>query len=155
MIGPEDWREFREVRLRALADAPAAFGSRYDDWAAAPEDRWRDRLASVPYNVVARHDGRAVGMASGTYADDGAELISMWVAPEMRGSGIAAELIRAVVGWAGEHGRPLFLMVRSDNARAIAAYQRAGFVDRGVPPDWPADRPRENRMEHLGAVVSS
>ena len=38
-------------------------------------------------------------------------------------------------------------MVRSDNARARTAYERAGFVDLGVPPDWPSDEPAENRME--------
>jgi len=38
-------------------------------------------------------------------------------------------------------------MVRSDNVRARTAYERAGFVDVGVPEDWPADEPPENRME--------
>jgi len=31
-LGPEDWELFREIRLRALREAPYAFGSRYDDW---------------------------------------------------------------------------------------------------------------------------
>ena len=148
-LGPDDWKIFRDVRLRSLADAPAAFGSRYDDWVSAPEERWRARLTDVPLTVVARIDGETVGVASGMVDDeDWAELISMWVDPSARGTGVAHELIGAVVEWAAEQGRSLYLMVRSDNARAIRAYEKAGFVDRGVPDDWPADEPPENRMEH-------
>ena len=148
-IGPDQWRVFRDLRLRALREAPYAFGSRYDDWAQAPESRWRDRLSAVPFNVVARCAGDDVGMASCAVADDdGAELISMWVDPGERGSGVAADLIGAVVEWAGEAGRTTYLMVRSDNARAIAAYARAGFVDLGIPPGQHPDGPPENRMVH-------
>jgi ribosomal protein S18 acetylase RimI-like enzyme len=148
-LGPEDWELFREIRLRALREAPYAFGSRYDDWVAAPESRWRDRVASVPLNLVARRGDELVGMASGVLdGEEGAGLISMWVDPAARGSGVGAALIRTVVAWAAEAGRPTYLMVRSDNAPAIAAYARAGFVDLGIPPDQDPDEPPENRMVH-------
>jgi hypothetical protein len=39
-------------------------------------------------------------------------------------------------------------MVRSENARAVSAYTRAGFVDLGIPPDQSPDEPSENRMVH-------
>lgn len=74
----------------------------------------------------------------------------MWVAPAARGAGVARQLIDAVVEWAAGQGRSTFLMVRSDNSRARSAYERAGFVDAGVPEDWPADEPMENRMELRG-----
>jgi len=148
-LGPDDWKVFRDVRLRSLAEAPAAFGSRYDDWVSAPEERWRARLTDVPLTVVALDESETLGVASGTIDDDQwAELISMWVDPRARGTAVAHDLIGAVVEWAAEQGRSLYLMVRSDNARAIRAYEKAGFVDRGVPADWPADEPAENRMEH-------
>jgi ribosomal protein S18 acetylase RimI-like enzyme len=146
-IGPEDWQVFRDLRLRALRDAPAAFGSRYDDWVGAPESRWRDRVANVPLNLIARLDGGLAGMASGVLeGEDEAELISMWVDPAARGSGVADALIVAVVEWAAATGRTTYLMVRSDNHRAVAAYAKAGFVDLGVPPDRDPDLPPENKM---------
>ncbi len=146
-VGADDWEEFREVRLASLEDSPTAFGSRYDDWVDAPEARWRSRLTDVPLTLVARQGGRLVGVASGAPdGDDVVELISMWVAPQARGTGLADALIASVVAWAAAQQRSTVLMVRSDNARALAAYTRAGFVDTGVPDDHPADEPPENRM---------
>lgn len=148
-VRPDDWEAFRDVRLRSLADSPEAFGSRYDDWVTAPEQRWRSRLTAVPLTLLARAQDETVGVVSGVPdGEESVELISMWVAPAARGTGVAAALIDAVLEWAAEQHRSAYLMVRSENARAISAYERAGFVDRGVPDDWPADRPAENRMEH-------
>ncbi|MDO9457843.1 N-acetyltransferase [Nocardioides sp.] len=158
-VGPDDWVRFRTVRLASLADAPSAFGSSHDDWRDASEERWRRRLTDVPLTLVARdghdghdgHDGRVVrdvGVVSGqVHGESWAELISMWVDPSVRGTGVAQALITAVVGWAERQGRSTYLMVRSDNARARAAYERLGFVDRGVPDGWSADEPPEHRME--------
>jgi ribosomal protein S18 acetylase RimI-like enzyme len=147
-IGPDCWEQFREVRLASLRETPEAFGSRFDDWADADEERWRARLGDVPLTLLAREVGRTVGVSSGALDGEHAvELISMWVAPDARGAGVAEALIDAVVAWAEEQSRSTYLMVRSDNARARAAYERAGFVDTGVPDGWPIDQPSERRME--------
>lgn len=145
-LSPDDWREFRDVRLASLADAPGAFGSRYADWVEASEERWRARLTEVPLTLVARTEAGPVGVVSGVPSDDHVELISMWVAPGHRGTGLAGRLIDRVVAWAAEQGRDTVLMVREDNAQAITAYERAGFTDLGVPAGWPTDAPREHRM---------
>lgn len=86
-LSVDDWREWRTVRLAALTDAPSAFGSRLQEWADAPDDRWRDRL-SIPGAIdllAVNIDGNVpVGMATGTPSADPAsraELISMWVDP--------------------------------------------------------------------------
>ncbi|WP_165355062.1 GNAT family N-acetyltransferase [Nocardioides oleivorans] len=149
-IGPDEWEEFRDVRLASLRDAPGAFGATYDDWVDAAEDRWRRRLVDVPLTVVARSSTRPVGVVSGADAGDRVELISMWVAPEQRGTGLAGRLIEEVVAWAASGDKPTFLMVRDDNEAAIRSYTRAGFTDLGVPDGWPTDAPRERRMRHDG-----
>ncbi|NUO92436.1 MAG: GNAT family N-acetyltransferase [Dermatophilaceae bacterium] len=147
-IGPDDWQMFREVRLASLSESPGAFGSRHADWVDAPEQQWRSRLTTVPLTLLA-HDGTGlVGVVSGQpVGEHEVELISMWVAPAARGAGVARELIDAVVDWAAGQRRSTFRMVRSDNTRARRAYERAGFVDTGVPEGWPTDQPPENRME--------
>lgn len=147
-IGPDDWETFRDVRLRSLAESPEAFGSRHADWVEAPEQQWRSRLTTVPLTLLARDGSDVVGVVSGQpVGEHEVELISMWVAPAVRGAGVARALIDAVVAWADSQDRSTFLMVRSDNTRARTAYERAGFVDRGVPTDWPSHEPAENRME--------
>ncbi|MFM7134439.1 MAG: N-acetyltransferase family protein [Planctomycetota bacterium] len=135
-ISPDDWPLWRSLRLRALTENPAAFGSRLEDWRAASEARWRERLGkSGSANFVARSGGAAVGMASGVPADaiEVAELVSMWVAPEARGRGVGDALVSSVVRWARSRGaRELRLDVTAANSRAVALYARHGFVDRGA-----------------------
>jgi GNAT superfamily N-acetyltransferase len=133
-LGPGDWRDFRDLRLQALAEAPYAFGSTFADWRDAAEERWRGRLTAVAYNVIAEFDGRPAGMAGGSLEEDGpAELISMWVAPFARGRGVGGALIAAVAEWAAVV-RPgeLLLQVVDGNEHAIRLYEKNGFVDRGV-----------------------
>jgi RimJ/RimL family protein N-acetyltransferase len=147
-IGPADWEKFRSVRLASLADSPSAFGSRYADWVDATVERWQSRLTDVPLNFLAEDEAKVIGVASGQpVGDDWVELMSMWVDPTVRGTGVASRLIHAVTGWAADQDLRTYLMVRSDNIRARRAYERAGFVDAGIPEDWPADQPAEHRME--------
>jgi GNAT superfamily N-acetyltransferase len=147
-IGPDEWREFREVRLASLRDAPGAFGASHADWADADECRWRQRLSDVPFTLVARSADAWAGVVSGVESGDAVELISMWVAPAHRGTGLAGRLVEQVVAWATGKGRDTFLMVRDDNEAAIRSYARAGFVDLGIPDGWPADALPERRMRH-------
>lgn len=148
-LDADGWTVFRDVRLASLADAPHAFGSRHADWVGATEERWRARLTDVPLTVVARLGVRCVGVVSGAPSGDHVELISMWVSPEQRGTGLAGRLIDSVAQRATSQSLGTELMVRDENARAIGAYEHAGFADLGVPPDWPADEPRERRMRYV------
>lgn len=100
-LDADGWRDFRDVRLASLADAPGAFGSRHAEWADATEERWRARLTDVPFTVVARVADRGVGVVSGVPSGKHVELISMWVASEHRGTGLADRLIDSVVGGTG------------------------------------------------------
>jgi ribosomal protein S18 acetylase RimI-like enzyme len=144
VLGPEDWRAWRDLRLCALAEAPHAFGSRLADWQGEGdrEERWRARLGVAgSHNVVALLDSSPVGMASGVPASEGvAELISMWVSPIGRGRGVGDALVRAVEQWAtGTGARVLRLDVAEDNAAAQALYERHGFAFTGEQGDLMAD----------------
>jgi GNAT superfamily N-acetyltransferase len=106
VLSSDDWELWQDVRLRALADSPEAFGATLGEWQSADEDRWRQRLSAVPFNVVAVVDDEPVGQATGTQLDEEhlVELISMWVAPSARGSGVADALVAAVKDYAEEAG---------------------------------------------------
>jgi GNAT superfamily N-acetyltransferase len=132
-LGPDDWQVWRVLRLAALEEAPAAFGSQLSDWVDAKEERWRARLG-IPgsRNVVAVLDGRPVGMASGlpTEEDGVVALVSMWIEPAGRGQGIGDQLMAAVEQWAREaEAHTLKLSVVAGNDKAHDLYLRSGFTD--------------------------
>ena len=139
----------RAIRLRALADAPAAFGATLEEALSRPADTWAQQLRELP-SFVAVDDGVDVGMVrcqpDGTRADT-ASLISMWVAPAARRSGVGDALIDAAIEWARANGvSRLLLYVVDDNAPAIALYARKGFQPTGEVATMPP--PREHIREH-------
>jgi ribosomal protein S18 acetylase RimI-like enzyme len=140
---------WRDLRLSALADAPDAFGSVLADWKDADQRRWRRRLLDVPFNAVAVVDAVPVGQASGTDPDGSRrpELISMWVAPQVRGTGVADALVRAVEEWAQRSGAvALRLSVRATNERAMRFYERSGFTASGGAGDEPGEISMAKRL---------
>ena len=152
-----DWAVWREIRLRSLADAPEAFGSKLADWQGPNdrEERWRTRFDNVGFNAVAvaGDERHVVGTVGGMHHSPGtAELISMWVAPEARGTGAGDALIEAVVGWASsEHAERVVLAVRRGNVPAVALYARSGFVLIGPNPDEAHEDLMARELEMPGA----
>ena len=129
-----DWQAFRRIRLRALADAPEAFGATLESAQVRTEQDWRELLAGRA-QFLASVDGVDVGTAAGL--DDperaGAHLISMWVAGAVRGTGVADLLVRAVIDWAVDVGHHrVWLEVAMGNVAAEQLYLRQGFVRTGA-----------------------
>ncbi len=107
-LRPDEWAALRDIRLRALADAPEAFGSTLAEEVGRGDDAWRDWASRADRGiVVAELAGRLVGLASGGPAPDGdggAGLYAMWVDPALRGSGVAADIVALVEDWARAAG---------------------------------------------------
>jgi ribosomal protein S18 acetylase RimI-like enzyme len=134
-VSTDEWTSWRELRLSALAEAPYAFSSTLADWQGAGdyEARWRERLAAIPFNVIAELDDHPAGMVSATGPDGNGDvlLMSLWVAPFARGRGVGDSLLDAVDLWAKSRGAStLSLDVVSSNRAAIDLYARHGFVAR-------------------------
>jgi ribosomal protein S18 acetylase RimI-like enzyme len=68
-------------------------------------------------------------MVSGAFVEGGtAELISLWVAPGVRGRGVGDRLVRTVIDWADAQGaRHLALRAFVKNDHALRLYRRNGF----------------------------
>ncbi len=145
-VTPNDWRKWRDLRLAALAEAPDAFASILAEWSGAgdTEQRWRARLEDVALNLLVTCDGEAAGMVSAT-APDGdhpAVVMSMWVAPARRGSGVGDEAIRQVSTWVRDRfpSSGIELSVKANNHHAIRLYERHGFADAGTSPSGSDER---------------
>ena len=122
----------RELRLRALRDAPWAFSSSYERELGHERDWWELRARQEADVVYVIDDGAGLaGMAGGFVADEAVQLWGMWVAPEARGRGAGRALVEAVLAWAGD--RPVRLEVTDDERGrpAEALYRSLGFAPTG------------------------
>jgi ribosomal protein S18 acetylase RimI-like enzyme len=137
----DEWQELRDVRLRALLDAPDAYGSTYEQESGEPDDTWRDLAASGAeggqgFTAIAVGDTRLEGLAVGAphHAFPGeVGLFAMWVDPAWRGRGVGRRLVDGVIAWAAIERFPTIrLLVTETNGPAFRLYERCGFVDTGA-----------------------
>ena len=106
--------QLRAIRLRALRDAPEAFGSSAEREAAYAPAVWAERAAGAETVTFVAVDGRRwIGMAAGRPDGGTVQVLGMWVDPSARGTGAARALLDAVAGWAGG--------TRRGAARAVAS----------------------------------
>jgi GNAT superfamily N-acetyltransferase len=143
-LGEDDWRGWRDVRLAALADSPAAFGSVMEDERAIKEDGWREMVRDAAIFIATIGSGVA-GVVAGLYRDSAQDrgLGAMWVAPQWRGRGVAGMLVAAVVAWSRSGGAVrVGLWVPDDNVRARRFYERQGFWVTGRCRPFPGDPER-------------
>ena len=138
-IRADEALRLRALRLRALADAPTAFGSTLAREEAFPESVWHERaLAGAAggdlATFVAEQDGQWIGLATGLAEDPedpklpGPVLSGMFVDGAARRRGVGVALVEAVSEWARQRGAAgLSLWVISGNQPGIALYTRCGF----------------------------
>ena len=139
-VDRDGWEQLRDLRLRALQDAPNAFGSTYAEESLRTDADWVGWAADLAvggssFGVVA-DDGGWIAMAVGAPHRDHpgeAGLFAMWVAPDARHAGIGRALVEHVVDWARSRDFPVLrLLVTRTNGGAIRMYRRCGFTDEGV-----------------------
>lgn len=148
-VAEEDWAALREVRLRALADAPDAFGATLAEARAHPPQAWRDRAGGPGPLLLAVEAGRPVAMGGLSVPEGGTEAYvwGMWVEPAARGRGLGARLLDALLARAEGLGRDVLLHVSEGNAGARALYVARGFAPTGT---WqPLREGSDLRVEEL------
>lgn len=136
----EDWRTWRDLRLRSLADSPHAYGSTLEREQSFTEDDWRGQVAAWTEReddvagpaVLAWSGTEPVGMGGG-YRDEPGMLhvVAMWTDPGWRGRGVGRLVLDTLRSWADERGLRLHLDVEGGNTGARRLYERYGFVATG------------------------
>jgi ribosomal protein S18 acetylase RimI-like enzyme len=103
VLGPQDWRDLRAIRLEALRSEPAAYSSSFEETLARSDEHWQQRLASDhSVHLLARVQSRPIGMVGGYLgSDEGDESVAvvfgMYVAREYRGRGIGRLLLSSLI----------------------------------------------------------
>jgi GNAT superfamily N-acetyltransferase len=132
LITADDWQTWRDIRLRALLDAPDAFGSTYDREAAYGEADFRAHLGPESPAVLALSRGRPVGMGGGYPDAEGwLRVVAMWVDPGWRGGSIGRRILDVIVQEALARGLRPHLDVEVGNGGARRLYEGYGFVATG------------------------
>lgn len=142
-----DAEAYRALRLAALRAHPEAFGADYAQSAAQPPAYWQERMrrgAGGEHGVsyVAEATGALVGITGLVRHHDEPKarhaglIVSVYVAPEWRGAGVASALLEACLAWARQlELRLVRLAVATSNTPAIRTYLRHGFTVYGVEPE--------------------
>jgi ribosomal protein S18 acetylase RimI-like enzyme len=140
-----DWKVLRELRLRALADAPDAFASTLEQEAAFPEQVWRQRVEGREGSVtfIASEGGAGIGMVAIFAVADPpgrVHLVGMWVDPLHRRRGVAKALVeRAVRGAQERQAGEVVLWVADHNIPARTLYEQVGFRPTGERQPLPSN----------------
>ena len=158
-VRPDEGPSYRAIRLRALAEAPSAFGSTVATESVLTDADWTARATrsaagtDSAFFVAETAGGDWVGMAGGFREDeppDTVHLVSMWVAPDYRRTGLGVRLIDEVLGWAGAAGaRAVELWVTRGNDPAASLYRRIGFVPTEDYQPLPSDPCQEEERMRL------
>jgi len=148
-IQSDDAGALRDVRLRALLDTPSAFARTHAEEVEYTTEVWKLRAdlaaagdESVYFLSFADDATTASGMVGAYRPDDAAtpDLVSMWVAPDHRGTPVATALVQNIIDWAAAARYPsVQLWVTRGNDRAKAFYERCGFVETGDIAPLPSD----------------
>jgi GNAT superfamily N-acetyltransferase len=157
-VRADEWERVKSLRAEAVRDPDAAiaFLDTPESIAARDDEFWRDRTTRAAESdegaqFVADAGGEWIGSLTVLLRRVGgldhlgrpvetprADVVGVYVRPSHRGSGVIDALFAAAVEWACARGMATIeLDVHVDNARARAAYRRAGFNDTGGTFDGP------------------
>lgn len=135
-LSGEDWKQFIDVRLEALAATPHAFGASLASESALSEADIRRMLDNEKQRIFGLFDNdRLIGL-NAVFTDRTDErgttaLLAMWyLKAEYRGRGLFDRLVKEGVDWAERENRFDRILVshREGNDASRAANQRAGFT---------------------------
>lgn len=138
----EDWASHRDLRLDMLAADPEAFWADPAEARRRDERQWRREIAGPRVHLQARRGGSVLGgialLPAGYTPEhvipaDRAYIVSLWVRPAARGTGLSRVLLASAARLSLELGRPdLRLDVDDTNTPAQGLYERLGFAATGA-----------------------
>lgn len=138
-LQPDDWRQYRDLRLRALKDEPQAYASTYEENAKRPNEFWIERLQDAlkeesQWLLFAKQNKDLVGMVGAFARDDQkdtAHIIAVYVVEEARGQGISRKLMDSFIEKI-QNNKSIKRLITAVNVEQEAAhnlYRSLGFAE--------------------------
>lgn len=129
-ITPDDWENFREIRLAGIKTDPQAFGGDLSEEIERKAPEWIKRLKSSDrFFFATEDDGRFVAIAGAIKLNDYIwTLVGVYTLPEFRSNGLAKRLVQSVIDESKNRGgSTIQLMVNVDQKDAVNIYEKLGF----------------------------
>lgn len=140
---PDDWQDYRAIRLEALQTESHFFGTGYEEELNETEEQWRKRLShSIGAYWGLFYETECVGL-TGIWPrqkeNDTLLLRSSYIRSQHRGMGLSGLFYTARIEWAKAHGyKRLVVYHREGNEASKAANQKFGFrYTHTESMDWP------------------
>ena len=134
-INENDWRIFREIRLKALQTDPKVFGSNYEREVNKSKRDWQEWIGEKGGAIFFIYDEETpIGMTGiytprDTVEKSKAVLWGSWLEPEYRRKGLSDLMYKARIDWA--KGQPEIRRIevshRESNLASKYANQKHGF----------------------------
>lgn len=137
-LTPDDWSQFRRVRLQALSTDPHVFSSNHSRESAWPAIVWQHRLSNSEVAVFGVFfEERMVGMTGIAVDREDATralLWGTWLHPSVRGRQFSDAIYAVRIGWAVDRPELTHIDVshRATNAPSRAAILKHGFHQVGT-----------------------
>lgn len=141
---PNEWLQFKNLRLRSLQEFPLAFASSYDEQLDKSEDEWKSYILASEREkdsvmVCAFEDGQMIGCVSAIWNNRSkvahvASVVGMFVHTNEQNKGVGYKLISQLLAHLQKKGRfrKAKLDVVSTNLPALNLYKKVGFVETGT-----------------------
>jgi len=134
----DDWKELRDLRIKATKEVPLAFGRTSAEETEKTEEQWRKQLAESRYYAL-KEEGTLIGMLcvaleKGSMQSHVANIFGVYVGPGARGKGLGRRLMEAAINDLKEdsHVMKVKLKVAETQKEAQALYEGMGFKKVGV-----------------------
>lgn len=138
-LAPDDWQQFRDIRLAALKECEGVYLAPYQDTLNHPQSYWKETLHGNDRAIFGLFDAdKNIGLGSiFTSKDDPSGqtgILAMgYIIPEYRGQGLSKMLYEARLNWAQNH--PIIEKIevshRAGNEASRRANQAYGFQPTG------------------------
>ena len=130
-----DASRLRQIRLAALKDAPYAYGAKYEVEKDKAISVWEESLELSNW-FFASIDGEDIGLIgiekAGVDRLSDCWIFGWWIAQPYRGQGIVKLMLEEIDKFCLENNwLHQGLGVWPENQRAVAAYQKLGFISAG------------------------
>jgi ribosomal protein S18 acetylase RimI-like enzyme len=144
-ISPDEWEEYKKIRLDSLATDPQAFGLSFDEMSKRTKQEWQKSIqdtldSNAKGEIIAARNGSEFIAMAGYYPENinTAYIYGVYVKKDYRGRGAGLEVMDALIKLITENKNftQIELGVNINQTRAIELYKHFGFeiikIDKGV-----------------------